>query len=132
MARAVFPGPGRPDLVAAQRAPAIPSLSEGRAASGAGDLTIHRITASHHGRTLLTLGHAAEHLANSRRYSTEEYDYEAHMEALHILMGLSRSVFDEVAERRGLPGRVQDLVVERAVRLIEWGGRETRPRDGDV
>jgi hypothetical protein len=132
MATAVFQGPGRPELVVARRARAIPSLSEGRSASAAGDLTIHRITASHHGRTLLTLGHAAEYLADSRRYSAERYDYEAHVEALHILMGLSRRVFDEVAERRGLPRRVQDLVVERAVRVIEWGGSETWARDGDV
>ena len=64
-----------------------------------GDLTIHRITSTHHGRTLLTLGHAAEYLANSRRYSTEKVDHAANIEAIHILMEASRGVFEDFAER---------------------------------
>ncbi len=87
--------------------------------SSPGDLTIRRITSTHHGRTLLTLGHAAEYLVNSRRYSTEKFDYEAHAEAVHLLMGLSRSVFDEIAQPRALHQRFQDWLVERVVRIIE-------------
>jgi hypothetical protein len=86
--------------------------------SGAGDLTIHRITSTHHGRTLLTLGHAAEYLASSRRYSTEKVDHAANVEAIHILMELSRSVFDDFAERRSLNRRVEDWLIERTVRLF--------------
>ena len=109
-----------PARTTTQRALPFPSLSKGRAVSSAGDLTIHRITSTHHGRTLLTLGDAAEYLANSRRYSMEKYNHDAHVEALHILMGLGRSVFEEyAAERPGLSRRVQDWVVERAVRLFE-------------
>lgn len=65
------------------------------------------------------LGHAAEHLANSRRYSAEKVDHASSVEAIHILMGLSRSVFEEFAERRTLNGRFGDWLVERVVRLIE-------------
>ena len=98
---------------------ALPSLSQGRAVSSAGDLTIHRITRTHHGRTLLTLGHAAEYLANSRRYSTEKVDHAANVDAIHILMELSRSVFDDFAKRRSLHRQVEDWLVGRAVRLFQ-------------
>jgi hypothetical protein len=130
MATAVFPGTSpRPVLVPAQipaevqpgTGQSFPSLSVGRAVTSTGDLTIHRITKTHHGRTLLMLGHAAEYLANSRRFSTQKYDHEAHVEALHLLMGLSRSVFEEFAERPGLSRRVENWVTERAVRLVERG-----------
>jgi len=40
MATAVFPGPNRPVLVPSRQARALPSLSQGRAVSRAGDLTI--------------------------------------------------------------------------------------------
>jgi transposase len=66
---------------------------------------------------LLTLGHAAEYLATSRRYSMQAYDREAEVEAIHILLGLSRSVFEEYAERRSLQRRFEDWLIERAVRL---------------
>jgi hypothetical protein len=121
MATAVFPGPNRPAVVGSRKARSIPSLLEGRQATNPGDLTIHRITETHHGRTLITLGHAAEYLVNSRRYSAEKFDYEAHAEAVHILMGLSRSVFDEAVQPRKLHQRFQDWVVERVVRIVEWG-----------
>ena len=121
MATAVFPGPTRPVVVPSRKARAFPSLSQGRAASSAGDLTIHRITKTHHGRTLLTLGHAAEYLAHSRRYSTEKVDHAANVEAIHILMELSRSVFDDFAEPRTVGRRVEDWLIERAVRLVELG-----------
>jgi hypothetical protein len=119
MATAVFPGPNRPVLVPSRKARSFPSLSEGRAQSSAGDLTIHRITKTHHGRTLLTLGHAAEYLANSRRYSTQEIDYDSEVEAIHILMGLSRSVFEDFADRQTLNRRFEQWLIERAVRLFE-------------
>ena len=119
MATAVFPGTNRPVPVPAKRAQAFPSLSEGREESGAGALTIHRITETHHGRTLLMLGRAAEYLVASRRYSTRMFDREAEVEAVHLLMGLSRAVFEEYAERRTLQRRFQDWVIERAVRVFE-------------
>jgi hypothetical protein len=119
MATAVFPGPNRPVPVPAKKARVFPSLSDGREASHVGDLTIHRITDTHHGRTLLTLGRAAEYLVNSRRYSTRAYDREAEVEAVHVLMELSRTVFEEYAERRTLQRRFQDWVIERAVRVLE-------------
>jgi len=59
----------RPVLVGLGRVVRSPRLSESESASEFKDLTIHRITRTHHGRTLLMLGHAAEYLANSRRYS---------------------------------------------------------------
>src|SRR5438309_1364373 len=55
-------------------------------------LTIHRRTASHHGSTLRTLGHAAEYLAASRAACIEVVDAAAEREAIHILMRLSRQV----------------------------------------
>lgn len=122
MSTAVFPGPNgpaRPVLVPSRKPRAFPSLSQGRAVSSAGDLTIHRITRTHHGRTLLMLGHAAEYLANSRRYSTEKVDHAANIEAIHLLMGMSRNVFEEFAERRPLHRRIEDWAIERAVRLFE-------------
>ena len=130
MASAVFPGPNGPMLVPPRKKQGFPSLSDGRAVLSAGDLTIHRITDTHHGRTLLTLGHAAEYLANSRRYSTRGFDHAADVEAIHLLMGASRSVFEEFAERRRVHQRFQDLLVRLAVRIIErisslefWGKR---------
>jgi hypothetical protein len=119
MAAAVFPGVGRPELVRARKASSFPSLPDGRAALNRGDLTIHRITQTHHGRTLLTLGHAAEYLTNSRRYSTRVFDREAEVEAVHLLMGLSREVFEDFAEQRSLNVRFADSLVEGAVRLAE-------------
>ena len=122
MSTAVFPGPNgpaRPVLVPSRKPRAFPSLSQGRAVSRAGDLTIHRITSTHHGRTLLMLGHAAEYLANSRRYSTEKVDHAANIEAIHLLMEMSRNVFEEFAERRPLHRRMEDWVIARAVRLFE-------------
>src|SRR5271154_3732563 len=118
MATAVFPSPTRPVLVPSRKQRSFPSLSNGREITNVGDLTIHRITKTHHGRTLLTLGHAAEYLANSRRYSTRRFDRAAEVEAIHILMGLSRGVFEEFAERRTLNRRFEDLLIERVVRLV--------------
>lgn len=122
MATAAFPETPCPVLVPSRKPhqQPFPSFSRGRARSSVGDLTIHRITSTHHGRTLLTLGHAAEHLVNSRRYSTGEYDHNSDREAVHLLMELSRSVFEEfAAERPSLEQRVEDWVVRQAVRLFE-------------
>jgi len=121
MATAVSPGaihliPVTPRKTQPSPSLALPSLSLGKAESIVGDLTIRRITGTHHGRTLLTLGHAAEYLANSRRYSTRAFDREAEVEAVHILLGLSRSVFEEYAERRSLHRRFEDWLIERAGR----------------
>jgi len=133
MATAVFPGPTRPVRIPSRKAQALPSLSQGREAFQAGDLTIHRITSTHHGRTLLTLGHAAEYLVNSRRYSTEKVDHASNVEAIHLLMELSRSVFDDFAERRALSRRFEDWLIERAVWLFEQGaGRWAEGRRGNV
>jgi hypothetical protein len=119
MATAVFPGSNRPVLVPSRKARSFPSLSNGRGQSSVGDLTIHRITKTHHGRTLLTLGHAAEYLANSRRYSTQEIDHDSEVEAIHILMGLSRSVFEDFAGHRTWSRRFEQWLIEPAVRLFQ-------------
>jgi hypothetical protein len=127
MSTAVFPGPTRPVVAPPRKARGFPSLSQGRAATNVGDLTIHRITSTHHGRTLLTLGHAAEYLATSRRYSTEKVDHDATVEAVHILMELSRRVFEDFAERRTLNQRLQDWLAAGVVGLVEQGA-EMWPR----
>jgi hypothetical protein len=62
------------------------------------DQTSRRIVGTHHGRTLLMLGHAAEHLASSRRFVFEETATNSDDEAIHILMSLSRDVFKEYAD----------------------------------
>ncbi len=118
MATAAIPGASRPALVP-QKVRSFPSLSQGREASSVGDLTIHRITKTHHGRTLLTLGHAAEYLAHSRRYSGQAVDHGSAAEAIHILMRLSREVFEEFAERRTLSKKFEEWLMSRAVRLLE-------------
>jgi hypothetical protein len=130
MSTAAFPGPTGPVVAFPRKARAYPSLSQGRAATPAGDLTIHRITSTHHGRTLLMLGHAAEHLASSHRFSTEKVDHAANVEAIHILMELSRSVFDDFAERRTLNQRLQDWVVAGVVGLVEQGAARWPGRPG--
>ncbi len=126
MATAIFPGPTRPVLVPSRKARVYPSLSQGREASREGDLTIHRITSTHHGRTLLTLGHAAEYLADSRRYSTEKVDHASNIEAIHILMEASRGVFDDFADPPSLNRRLEHWLMDRAVRLIESAGGGAR------
>ena len=121
MATASFPGAQGPFLVPAreQKPKGFPSLSAGRSVSSAGDLTIHRITHTHHGRTLLTLGHAAEYLADLQRYSGKEVDRKANVEAIHVLMGASRMVFEEYAEQGNARRRVEDWVLERVVQVWE-------------
>ena len=106
-ARALGPAlvPQRP-----RRPPPPTTLSGVSGPSDATDLTIHRLTRSHHGRTLLMLGHAAEYLVDSRRYLAYGKASDSDNEAVHILMSLSREVFDDYAEGaskgRGLDGLV--------------------------
>ena len=118
MSTVPFPGVFRPELVNGS-ASSVPTLSPGNPAPKNADLTIHRITRTHHGRTLLTLGHAAEYLANSRRYSIQAFDNKSDDEAIHILMGLSRGVFEDFAQHPSLTRRFWNWVVERAVRLLD-------------
>lgn len=60
-------------------------------------LSIDRIRTGH-GRSLLVLGRAAEYLANSRRFLSEEPAQDADDEAIHLLKGLSRDVFEDYSE----------------------------------
>jgi hypothetical protein len=118
MATVAFPGVFRPTRTQRQSKD-LPSFSPDNPAPKKADLTIHRVTKTHHGRTLLMLGHAAEYLANSRRFAVTEFDDSADDEAIHILMGLSREVFEEFAEQTSEKRRVGDWVIERVVRLLE-------------
>jgi hypothetical protein len=117
MSTVAFPGVFRPELVN-RNASSVPTLSPGNPQPKNADLTIHRISQTHHGRTLLTLGHAAEYLANSRRYSIQAFDNKSDDEAIHILMGLSRSVFEDLAQPATLTRRIWNWLVERVVRLL--------------
>jgi hypothetical protein len=76
-------------------------------------LTMRRAMATHHGRTLLMLGHAAEHLVNSRKFVFEEAGKRADDEAIHILRILSRGVFEEYANefRESRDGNGPDMGV---------------------
>jgi hypothetical protein len=60
------------------------------------------------------LGHAAEYLADSRQFLVRGKATDSDDEAIHILLSLSRSVFDEYAEGaskgRGLDGLVLGCV----------------------
>jgi hypothetical protein len=117
MSTVAFPGVFQTEY-GKRSAKSIPSLSLGNPELKSADLTIHRITETHHGRTLLALGHAAEYLANSRRYSIGADGDEAHEEAIHLLMTASRSVFEDFAQHSALSRRVGDWAIERVVRLL--------------
>jgi hypothetical protein len=73
-------------------------LHPGELAAASLKQAICRNTGTHHGRTLLMLGHAAEHLASSRRFVFEETERSPDEEAIHILRSLSRDVFEEYAD----------------------------------
>ena len=125
MATAAFPGALRPSLV--QRVVRdLPGALAGTPAKESADLTIHRITQTHHGRTLLILGHAAEHLANSRQFAVGGSRDRDIAEAVHILMGLGRTVFEEFAERNTRRRRVEQWLIGRVTGAIE--GRAGRQR----
>lgn len=80
-------------------------------------LTIHRRTSSHHGRTLRILGHAAEHLTSSINFSRDNHDTAATLEAIHILLRLSREVFDDYARTNDQHHPVADWLMRQAVRV---------------
>jgi hypothetical protein len=92
------------------------TLSVAVGPADAPDLTIHRITMTHHGRTLLMLGHAAEYLVDSRRFQATANDSDT--EAIHILMGLSRSVFDDYANGVSKGRRLDGLVLGCVTKLL--------------
>ena len=126
MSTASFPGALGPVLVK-RFARESPSALAGRPAQGRADLTIHRITETHHGRTLLLLGHAAEHLANSRRYTIHGLNDGSEAEAIHILLGLSRDVFDEFARQQTRRWKAEQWLLGRVAGLIEGrAGRKGR------
>ena len=95
-----------------------PTLSAANVSTASPDLTIHRLTRTHHGRTLLTLGHAAEYLLNSRRFLVQGRRDDSANEAVHILMGLSRRVFDEYAEGASKVRMLDGLVLGCVARLL--------------
>jgi hypothetical protein len=94
------------------------TLSAGDCPSDAPDLTIHRITRTHHGRTLLLLGHAAEYLVDSRQFLQQAAANDSDNEAIHILMSLSRSVFDDFAEGASKGSVLDGLVLGCVTRLL--------------
>jgi hypothetical protein len=77
------------------------------------DLTIHRRTDTHHGATLRLLGHAAEYLVELRILEASER--KANQEAVHILMKLSREIFEEYAEAVAVRKRFHDWMMDRIV-----------------
>jgi hypothetical protein len=64
------------------------------------------------------LGHAAEHLGNSSRFASTATPGAEDEEAIHILMDLSRRIFDEYAEGVGGRRRVEELVLRCVTRLL--------------
>lgn len=113
MSTAPFPGTIRPAIQPdAKRLPAGLPLD-----GGAVNLTTYRISRTHHGRTLQMLGHAAEHLVNSRGFL--EAWCEADEEAVRILRRLSSSVFREYAESVRVRRPVEDFVMGCAAWLFE-------------
>ncbi|MDQ2832261.1 MAG: hypothetical protein M3Y50_00655 [Acidobacteriota bacterium] len=121
MSTAAFPGALGPVLV--REIPReVPGFAGGwtdNVPQGRVDLTIHRISKTHHGRTLVTLGHAAEHLANSQRFDIHGREDASVVEAVHILMGLSRSVFDDLAGRHSRRRRIEQWLIERVAGVFE-------------
>ena len=94
------------------------TLSAANGPTDAPDLTIHRVTKTHHGRTLLMLGHAAEYLADSRKFLPRGKATDSDIEAIHILMGLSRSVFDDYANGVSKGRRLDRLVLGCVTKLL--------------
>jgi len=114
MSTAPFPQPVRPLPVApVRRTPTALPLDAGRV-----NLTIRRISNTHHGRTLQMLGHAAEHLVYSRGF-LESPPSVADDEAVRILMRLSSAVFREYADSRRVRRPVEDFVMGCANWLLE-------------
>ena len=82
------------------------------------NLTIRRITKTHHGRTLQMLGHAAEYLTHSRQFA-ERRANAADNEAVSILRRLSSAVFLEYAETNHVWRPIEDFVMGCAGWLLE-------------
>lgn len=115
MSTAPFPKAVRPELV-----PAVRRLPERLPVDAdAFNLTIRRISKSHHGRTLQMLGHAAEHLVNNRRFLIAGSASKADDEAVRILRQLSSVVFQEYAESVKVRRPVEDFVMGCANWLFE-------------
>jgi hypothetical protein len=114
MSTAPFPSPVRPAIY-----PEIQHLPERLPGRATVNLTISRISKTHHGRTLQMLGHAAEYLVNSRRFLLEESSSAADEDAVRILMRLSSSVFREYAASVRIRRPVEDLVMGCMARLFE-------------
>ena len=83
------------------------------------NLTTYRISKSHHGRTLETLGHAAEYLVHSRQFLEKGRAGRADDEAVRILRRLSSEVFREYAESAKVRRPIEDLVMGCANWLFE-------------
>jgi hypothetical protein len=115
------PFPGFPDTVHLGGELEVQRLGE-RAPlrADASNLTIRRISKTHHGRTLQILGHATEYLVNSRRFLVvESGDAAADDEAVRILMRLSSSVFRDYAESVKVRRPVEDFLMGCANWLFE-------------
>jgi hypothetical protein len=80
-------------------------------------LTIHRKTVSFHGGALQILGHAAEHLSMQLAFETDPSQEAATRQALHVLMQLSRSIFDEYAAQTNQERPVSDWLMRQAIRI---------------
>ena len=83
------------------------------------NLTTYRISKTHHGRTLQTLGHAAEYLVHSRQFLERGRAGRADDEAVRILRRLSSEVFREYAEGVKIRRPIEDLVMGCANWLFE-------------
>jgi hypothetical protein len=73
--------------------------------------TIHRVTPTHHGRTLVLLGDAADYLQTNSTVDSSR------REAAHILRRLAREVFDEYAAETWAPRPLTDWFMRQAVRI---------------
>ena len=114
MSTAPFPQPARPLPIApARRTPTVLPLDAGHV-----NLTIRRMSKTHHGRTLQMLGHAAEYLVYSRGF-LDTPPNAADDEAVRILMRLSSAVFREYADTSRVRRPVEDFVVGCANWLFE-------------
>lgn len=95
----------------------VPTICDLKGLAGKADLTIHRLTDTHHGATLRILGHAAEYLVETRILMTSNGQADA--EAIHLLMRLSREIFDEYANGVAVRGRFHDWVIDRIVQRYD-------------
>lgn len=112
---APYPNSPGPVLVPLGTRPPAGLLLGGESVS---NLTIRRITKSHHGRTLRMMGHAAEYLAHSGRFAEKRMSA-ADNEAISILRRLSSAVFLEYAESVRVRRPIEDFVMGCASWLLE-------------